>query len=288
LLGDRKYMTDIKDSRTVTYDPRSFYPQILCAASLITGIIFTVTFFVTVPDVSVRNIPILLLLLTLLLIIAVAFFYFAGWFRMIFVFDRKARLLTRTRRGEETKVFDLTHTERIVSRTTFTNPGVRCSIIVQDSQGKSEAILEESPSYSKIRWATFSERLSQITELPLGQELWAEDMNGKLSPVPRERITANRKRNLLPILLALGCAFAGAAVFRIHPTPRFFLYVGMATVVLNTSVSLEYAILSKIKTGDSSTGYLVLIMSALTLVIPYSLFYLFFAFLLNGFRVPGQ
>lgn len=208
---------------------------------------------------------------------------------MNYSFDRKARLLTRAKKGEEPQVFDLKAAKGIVSRKTFTNPGLKYEVIVQDSQGGSQVVFDENPTYWRIHWAGFSEKLSKITGLPLKQEQWVEDMNGKLSLIPKERIAKDIRRDLIPALIALGCALAGAVLFRVHPTSKALLYFGIASVALNTFISIAYAILNKKKMGDLSANYFVLIISALARFIPYAVLYLFFAFLLNGFRLPiGQ
>jgi hypothetical protein len=160
---------------------------------------------------------------------------------------------------------------------------------VQDSQAGSQVIFEENPTYLRIHCAGFSEKLSEITGLPLKQEQWVEDMNGKLSLIPKESFTKDRRRNLIPVLITFGCTFACAVLFRVHPTQRALLYFGIATVALNTAISIAYTILNRKSMGELSTNYFVLFVSALAGVVRSSMVYLLLAFSLNGFRLPiGQ
>jgi hypothetical protein len=119
--------------------------------------------------------------------------------------------------------------------------------------------------------------------------VWVEDANGRLSAISSERTAANRRRSLLPFLAPLGCSLAGALLFRIHPTFEFFLYFGIGSVAVNVTMSFVYATLKRATLGDMAINYFTLSASILTLIIPYSMFYLFFAFVLNGFRLTvGQ
>jgi len=286
-------MIEKGNSRTVVNAPRRpvvFFLQLLSATPLITAVVFIVAFFIAVPDARAQDILILSSPFTVpLFVLALVLYYLPSTYIANYSFDRKARLLTRVKKGDEPQVFNLKAAKVIVSRRTFTNPGLKYEIIVQDSQGGSQVVFDENPTYWRIHWTGFSEKLSEITGLPLKQEQWVEDMNGKLSLIPKEKIAKDRRRNLIPALIALGCALACAVLFRVHPTPRALLYFGIATVALNTSLSIAYAILNKKRMGELSTSYFVLIVSSLAQFIPYSVLYLVFAFSLNGFRLPtGQ
>jgi hypothetical protein len=213
-------------------------------------------------------------------------FYFPSRRITRLIFEREAGLLIKAKRGDEPRAFDLNGAQQILSKRIFTNPGWKYSLAVHDREGGWQSIFDEDTPFGGRHWAAFSGRLSQITGLPVKQELWVQDMNGRFLLITAKKAAANRKRNLLPLLVSGACPFVGAILSRLHPTPKYFLYLGLASVAASTAISLAYAISRKDKMGDLATNYLTLTISILTLIIPYSLFYVCFAFLLNGFQLP--
>jgi len=213
----------------------------------------------------------LLILLTVLLVIAFMMIYFPQRRITRLVFNRENKSLTKLKRGDAPLAFDLTSAQRMVLKTTYTNPGLKHSLAIEDGQGQAQIVFDEDIVLGGLRWVSLSKKLSHITGVPVKFERWVEDMNGKLKETPSAIVRRNLSIALIPIVIA----FLGAALFRIQPSQRSFLYVGLATVALNIALTLIYAFLKK-------DGKLYV----LTLVIPYIMFYLMFAFLLNGFRLP--
>jgi hypothetical protein len=274
---------------TTIYAPRSFpvfMLQLMSLSPVATAAIIVATVFFEETPASLDDILLLLLSVVILFALAFIMFYFPGRRITRLVFDREASRLIKAKRGYEPKLFDLHGVQQILSKRTFSYPAWKYSMVIQDRQGRWQSIFDEDTPFGGKHWAVFSERLSEITGIQIKQELWTADMNGKLSLTTNEKVAYNRKRNLVPLVVAAACTFLGAVVFRMHPTPGFLLYAGLASVAASTAISLVNAVSKKHKMGDLGPDYFTLTVSILTVVIPYALFYLSFAFLLNGFRLP--
>ena len=290
-LNEGNKMSDIGKNTTIIYAPRSIgvlLIQTMSIAPLMTALLVVVAFVVSTARITDHDTLILLLEVFFgLLSIAFIMLYFPQRYLTQLVFNDGDRSLTKVKRGDETMAFDLAAAQRIVSKRVFTNPGTKFLMIIEDNLGRSQVIFDEDPLYGGRHWVALSGKLSHVTGIPIKDELWAEDMNGKLSSLfPQERLAINVRRRLFPSLIPIALAFVGAVLFRMHPTFKYLLFVGLVTVAVNTAISLAYAILNKDKMGDLGNSYFLLVVAILTLIIPYSFFYLIFAFLLNGFSLP--
>jgi hypothetical protein len=184
--------------------------------------------------------------------------------------------------------FDLTDARQLISKSVYTNPGFKYSLHIEDSQGHHQVLFSEDIFFGGAHWVKLSSKLSKITRIPIKQEQGTEDMNGKVTLITREKIS-RRKRNIIFVLVTIALSFAGALVFRMDPTPRVYLYAGLATVSVNVAISLIFAFLNKEQMGDLGANNILLVVRILTMVIPFTFFYMSLAFLLNGFCLPvGQ
>jgi hypothetical protein len=223
-----------------------------------------------------------------MMVIPLAILFIAQQFVVRLNFNTVNRTLTKEKLGDVIATFELTEAHQIISKLVYTFPGCNYTMYIEDCQGQQQVLFDENPFFGGTRWVKLSEKLSEITGMPLKQEQWSEDANGKLSLNTVEKI-ATRKRNLIYGLVPIAMSLVGALVFRMHPTQRSFVYAGLATVTANIAISLIYACLNKGQMGILGENSMLLVVRILTLVIPFACFYLFFAFLLNGFCLPvGQ
>ncbi|MGD0843559.1 MAG: hypothetical protein ABSA06_04225 [Geobacteraceae bacterium] len=223
-----------------------------------------------------------------MLVIPLAILFIVQQFITRLNFNAERRILTKVKLGDVIAEYDLTEAHQIISKRVYTRPGFKYSMYTEDSQGQHQLLFDEDSLFGGTHWVKLSEKLSEVTGIPLKQEQWSEDLNGNLSLITKEKMV-RRKRNLIYGLVPIALSFVGALVFRMDPTQRVYLYTGLATVASNIAVSFIYACLNKEQMGDLGENNLLLVVRILTLAIPFAFFYVAFAFLLNGFRLPvGQ
>jgi|ERR1039457_5943265 hypothetical protein len=267
---------DNQDINSITiHAPRNvgiFLIQWMSLSVLLPALMIATAGLPSILHASRNDRVVLLILLTVLLLVGFVMIYFPQRDITRLVFNTKTRSLTKLKRGDVPVAFDLSSAQQIVSKMINTNPGLRYSLIIEDFQGQTQIVFDEDCNLSMgLRWITLSKKLSHITGVPLKTERWYQDMNGQLRQTPASTVNRNLALALIPIIIA----FVGAAFFRMRPSPRSFLYVGLATVALNIALTLIYAFFKKVEK-----------LYVLTMVIPYIMFYLMFVFLLNGFRLP--
>lgn len=226
----------------------------------------------------------LLIVLIVLFVVGFVMIYFPQRHITRLVFNPKTKSLTKLKHGDDPLAFDLTSALRIVLKTIYTNPGLKYLLSTEDCQGQTQIVFDEDifSGGVRLRWVALSKKLSHITGVPVKFERWVEDMNGNLKETQATIVRRNLVVGLIPIVIA----FVGAALFRIQPSPRSFLYVGLSSVALNITLSFIYVCLKKDEMSYPGKSHLSLGLYVLTLVIPYIMLYLMFVFLLNGFRLP--
>ncbi len=274
----------------IIYAPRSLRIFLIQYMSLVPlGMILAILSVVFMLEASSNYKAILVLFpgfILLLLLIAFIMLYFPNQFRTRFIFDNDKNHLYKTKKRTNTETFDLSRVKSIVSKTIKTYPSCKYNLIFDEAENNFRIIIIEDTPFGTGHWETFSEKLSKITGLPLKKEFWSEDFNGKLSLVPHEEQITNKKRAWLLISIPIIVALLGAMVYKFYPSFEVFIFSGLITVLFNICLSFIYVFLNRDKFEDWANNHLILIISILTLLIPFSIFYLLFIFLLNGFRMP--
>ena len=178
--------------------------------------------------------------------------------------------------------------QSIVSKTIKTNPGSKYILIFEETGDNSRVIFNEDTPFGARHWEVFSEKLTKTTGLPLRKEYWVEGLSGNLSLIPHKDRIASRKHGLLILSIPLVLSFVGAIGFKIIDTFQALVIMGLSVVLINISLSFVYAYLNQEKLGGWTANHFTLTVSILTLSIPYTIFYLFFVFVLSGFRLPAS
>ena len=222
-----------------------------------------------------------------LLLIASIMLYFPNRYLTRFIFDGEKNLLRKIKKRAEAENYDLVIVQSIVSKTIKTNPGCKYNLIFEEAGDNSRVIFNEDTPFGAGHWEAFSEKLSRTTGLPLKKEYWAEDLNGNLSLIPHEDRIANKKQGLLILSVLLIISFVGAIGYKIIDTFQALVLIGLSVVLINIGLSFVYALFNRDRIGDWAANPVTLSVSILTLSIPYTIFYLCFVFVLNGFRLPA-
>ena len=273
----------------ILHAPRSigilFFQYFVVSVS-ITGLILAIVPFIV--HASHQATVFVLQISAPMLVISLVLFFISQQFRTRLSFNPENGSLTKGKSGDKIATFDLTNARQLISKRVSTNPGFKYTLYIEDSQEQHQILFDEDALFGGTHWVKLASKLSKIAGIPLKSECWAEDMNGNISLMTREKI-ARRKRNLIYGLVPIALSFAGALVFRMDPTPKVYLYAGLATVSANIAIASIYAFLNKEQMGDLGANNILLVIRILTLVIPFAFFYMSLAFLLNGFRLPvGQ
>jgi len=214
--------------------------------------------------------------------------YFPNKYLTRIVFDDDKNLLSKIKKRAEAENFDLGVVKAIVSKTIKTNPGCKYNLVFEEAGDKSRIIFNEDTPFGTGHWEAFSEKLSETTSLPLRKEYWVEDLNGNLSLIPHEDRITSRKHGLLILSIPLALSLVGAIGYKITDTSQTLIIIGLSVVLINIGLSFVYALFNRDKLGDWAANHFTLAVSILTLSIPYTMFYLFFVFLLGGFRLPAS
>lgn len=287
-------MENIAKSQTVIRAPRPLWISLLqlCLGLPTPIIAMYILVAVIISDVSFSSKDILFIsvMILVLLLIAFPFLYFPQKYIPLVIVDREQKLLKKIKKREATQEYDLNSIRCFVSKCIKTQPGMQCKLILEKLDGDSVALFSEDMALGS-RWEIFSEKISTASGKPLKKETWVEDYNGKLSLIPPETLIVNKRRGMLILSVPLAISFLGATAFRLFPTAKAFVLLGSATVVTNICISLYHAF----KNRDSFFGKwsdnrltltVALTISILTLIIPYTGFYLVFCSILTGFRFP--
>ncbi len=272
--------------------PRSlgvFLIQYMSIAPLVTALIIIIVIVTSNASANYNDILIILFAFILpLLLVAFIMLYFPNRYITQFIYDGDKKLLSKIKKRDETANFDLGKVESIVSKTIKTNPGCKYNLIFEETGDNSRIIFNEDTPFGAGHWVSFSEKLSKITELPLKKEYWVEDFSGNLSLIPHEDLIASRKHGLLILSIPLALSFVGAIGYKITDTFQALVLIGLSVVLINIGLSFVYALFHRDKMGNWAANHFTLAVYILTLSIPYTMIYLFFVFLLGGFRLPAS
>jgi hypothetical protein len=275
----------------IIFAPRSlgiFLIQYMSIAPLGTVLIILVAVISSGASIIYRDLLILFLAFILpLLLIAFIMLYIPNKYITRYIFDGDKKLLLKIKRKTKTEQFDLELVRSIVSKTIKTNPGCKYNLIFEENGENLRTIINEDSPFGAGHWEAFSEKLSKTTGLQLRKEYWVEDLGGNLSLIPHEDRIASRKHGILILCIPLALSIAGAIGYRIAETFQALLLIGVSVVLINIGLSFVYVLFNRDKFGDWAGNHFTLIVYILTLSIPYTIFYLFFVFALNGFRLPA-
>jgi hypothetical protein len=214
--------------------------------------------------------------------------YLPQQYRTSIIFDGDTKLLQKIKKGTVPQQFNLTNAQVIIAKIIKTMPGCKFVLIIENASDDSKPIFREdtNPTFGAKNWLAFGAQLSKITGLPLKKEYYLEQLDGTLSKIAFDEGSASRRHGLMIICIPLTISFIGALIFKVYGTSKEFIIVGGITVVINIVLSFLYAFLNRDKLGYVGKHDMILIAYILTLLIPYSLYYLFFIFLLSGCRWP--
>jgi hypothetical protein len=287
----------------ILYPPRStviFLVQYFAVVPL--GTVLTILFAVGLAMSDKRVVYGDLVILILFFILPLLFagflmLYLPERYRTGIILDGDTKNLQKIKKGTLPQQFNLSNAQVMVAKTIKTIPGCKFTLAIEDLSGGLTPIFKEdtNPGFGAKHWQVFASRLAEMAGLPLKTEYYLEQMDGSLAAISFDEIKANKRRALPLIFLPLIISFQGALVYSLHKTTRMFFLAGGATVVVNMILSFLLASLYKRKvslTRDidmmtaSGDNKIILIAYILTLVIPYSFYYLFCVSLLSGFRWP--
>lgn len=96
-----------------------------------------------------------------------------------------------------------------------------------------------------------------------------------------------RKHTIIMNLVTFIISFIGATIYSLYVTFGALLYIGCVTLIINLLFSLVYTLLNRKEIGYTHSGkhLLLLTVAVLSLIIPFTVYYLFSIFLLDGFRL---
>lgn len=285
-------MTNTEKKREI-FPPKSqgiFLIQHMALAPITTPIVALYSLFSSGSIIGSNDLLIFLIAFFLpLFLVGFAMVYIPSLYRTRLIFDSEKKILYKVKKGAKTEKFDLTIIKSILSKIMNTPPARKYVLILKDAEENFKILFnEDNPSmpFGMRRWETFGSKLSELTGLPLEKEFWEEDFNGKLSLIQREDRVASKKKGLLILLIPLFLSFLGAVGYRIINTNEAFLLIGLSVVFINMIFSIIYTFLHRKKIGDWASNGFTLIIVIFTLLIPYTMFYIFFVFLLKGFNPP--
>ena len=101
-------------------------------------------------------------------------------------------------------------------------------------------------------------------------------------------VEARKKKNKFFLLASLCIPLLCAVLYRIFPaTLKNYIFFGAVSVTINMFLYFYLAFKNRLKIGDEFyDNTFILIGGGLTLIIPYSIFYILFSVILSGFRFP--
>ena len=221
-----------------------------------------------------------------LIIISFFMLYFPQKYIPHLNIDENKNIFQKIKKGQAQQIYEFDSIKGFTSKRILTIPGGKYKLIIDKIDGSSVVIFNEDTPYKGSHWERFAEKLSVLTNKPLIKEIWAEDYNGTLSLISPDAILTNRKQGAYILAVPVCIALLGAIYFKMFPSSKTFIWMGFITVVLNISISYYYVFTNKEDFGKWSNNIFVLIVSTLTLIIPYSIFYIFLVSLFNGFQLP--
>ncbi len=221
-----------------------------------------------------------------LLIIGFFMLYYPQKYRTRIVFDSERQTIKKLKEGIDPQEFNLNEAKLIISKTIKTLPGCKFYLAIEDHQGNTKNIFEEDTFMGGKNWEAFAKKVSEMTNLALKQEYYLEQMDGHLLKKSLSERTKDKRQGLIILLVPLIISLIGAGIYRSYGTSRAFLAAGVVTVGINILLSFIYVFIYRGRMGFVDKNNFILIIYILTLVIPYSLFYLFSIHVLNGFQWP--
>ena len=277
----------------VVQAPRAFWILLLQGFGIIllcVPTLCTVAILISWSNMTVKDSLFLFAAMSPYLIAAFLSLYFPQKYIVRVEIDKSQGLVKKLRKGRILEEYDLAAIEVLVSKHINSIANFQYKLILQNIDGSENTLVNEDMTYGiaygRSHWERFAEELSRLSGKLLQKEIWAEDYNGKLSLVSPKNMSARRRYSFLSFLTPLVLSFLGAIAFRTMPNLKTFLFYGIASVSINTCFSFIYSLRHRQMFGKWAESWLVLIICVLTLVIPYSMIYAMFAFLLSGFKLP--
>ena len=212
--------------------------------------------------------------------------FYSQQYRIRMVFDDDKKILWKIKKGAQPKEFNINDFKMIISKKIKTIPGCKYYLKIENDPEHSTNIFEEDTPYGAQHWEAFAEKLAKIINLPLKKEYYFEQFDGPLLLKTPEENISSRRRNLIMLLTPVIISFTGALIFKIYGTLRALIYIGCVTLAINMLFSFIYAFKYRDEIGNLSKNNFVLTIYILTLIIPYTLLYLFSIHFLYGFRWP--
>lgn len=280
---------DNMNSQKIILAPRSFpilVIQIFGLCPLLIVMIMVLAIVTSDASFTPKDLMYLTAIIGPLLTVSILMLYFPQKYIPRLKIDQAQNIFEKVKKGQALHKYEFDSIKGFTSKRILTIPGGKFKLLLDKIDGSSVEIFNEDTPYKGSNWERFAEKLSALINKPLINEIWAEDYNGTLSLISPEAIKTNRKKGASILAVPLCIAFFGAVYFKMFPSSKAFILAGSVTVILNISISYYYIFKNREDFEKWSNNTFVLIVSTLTLIIPYSIFYIFLASLLNGFQLP--
>ena len=221
------------------------------------------------------------------LLISFFMLYFPQKYRYRLIVDQNEGILKKSKKGQPAETYDINSIKGLTSKRIITIPGGQYKLILEKHDGSSSVLFYEDTPYKGSHWERFSDRVADAIGRPLEKEIWVEDDNGKLSLISPETLVSSKRKGMWFLAILASVSFLGAASFRISISAKTFFFIGLITVLTNIVISFYYVFRHRDQFGKWGYHNLLLVGAVLTLVIPYSIFYVLFVFALFGFQFPS-
>jgi hypothetical protein len=232
-------------------------------------------------DASFKFEDVILVLIPLM--IGFSLLYFPQKYRTKIIFNGDRKILIVIKKSTVLQQLDTNNVKSIISKTIKTIPGGK-HILILEKVDNSIILFKENIPFGSSQWKSFSEKLSEITNLPLKKELWIEGDNGKLSLTSTQEHISNKKQGMSIFLVILIFPFFAAVGYTLFPNLKNLIFFGCISAAINLSISFYYVLNNKDKLGEWARNRFIMLLYILSLIIPFTIFYLFFVILIVGLQ----
>ena len=202
------------------------------------------------------------------------------------VINKGANRLMIEKKGRVVQEVDLIAVKHIKTKVICDYPTREFKLLLESGPGQTVPLFQAFIPYGGRRWKLFALRLARETGKPIETEFWAKDCSGKLSLVTPAELGVGMRKKALAIGVPIGVALTFAATVRLFPAKEAYFIIGGVSVLVNLLISFLYVLKHRRDPGEWESHTAIIIGGVLTLSIPYAFYYVLFAFVIMGFRVP--
>jgi hypothetical protein len=264
-----------------------FITQYIAAGFLLYGFIILIPFIkVTLSGrpYDASGLAVLSVFSALPIIIGLSIFYFSQQYVQHVFVEKKSNVLYVIKDSDSEEI-DLSGIVSLISKTIKQQiGGVKHYLIIKFNDHELELFKECAPV--GYRWELLADNLGNLIGVPVLKEYWVENYNGKLLQRSRKDHLASYKKRLLTIIPAV-LALLAAVGYVLSPTRTSFLSFGLLSVLVNVVLSLLFITKNKKDVPDWAEKKYLLVVYGFFSLIQYAVFYLVYAFLFSGFKLPG-